>query len=59
MIYILTNSLKRNEEAYKTSLKLAIAAGDGLIDISSPLFELVKYYKNKVAKLKTELKGLK
>ena len=50
--------LARYEDAYKRSLTFAkLNSGCGVVDLSSPLYEMVRYYKNKINELRKKLRS--
>lgn len=51
--------LSRYEDAYKKLIKWTSAEyKDRILNISSPMFEMARMYKNKINKLRKELKEL-
>lgn len=57
--YQLLRQLARYEDAYKRALRFAsYNMADGVANLDSPFYELVKHYKNKIRKLRNELRSL-
>ena len=51
--------LSRYEAAYKNALRFArVNTSDNVADLQGPLYDLVKYYKNKIRSLKERLRKI-
>lgn len=59
--FVILKNLARYEEAYKNIIKLAAAANaeNEIVQINNPLYAAAKFYKEKINKLRNELKELK
>lgn len=56
--YILLQQLARYEDAYKRALKFAsFNMVDGIPNLNSPFYELAKLYKNKIKKIRNEIRS--